>query len=648
MFGTPDFGHTDLWHFNFALKFFLHQALTSGYLPFWSKNIGTGFPVAGEGQIGAGNIFNFLFFKFLDPVWAFNLSLLVIFLTVFSGAFLFARAIKLSKLASFYLAASFTFCGVFVTHIVHFNLIQTASFFPWLLFLAEKYFQTGKKRFLVFLALILSQQIYSGFQQMVMISLFGVALYSLLRKRPFVLILPVVAGAILALPQLLLSAQMVGQSFRTGGVALAEMVKYPFPPVHLLTFFWPYLLGDPRIGTYPIFGENWGIFWESTGYAGFLAVPLAIFYFLRRRPKKFSLIFLILAAVSLVLLLGKYTPFFFVFQIPPLSMFRVPARFLLLFSFSLTVLAAFGLDLVKSRRLKIFLLAVALVDLGYFAGTYNAVINPQKWLEKPAAVQFLEADPVWFRISSFYAYTSWNHIYTPSGWKNMADYWPLRNSLDPNQNLFWGVSQADVYAGLVTRRLEIWRSLLNSGITIKPSQNRIDVASSSAKLLALSGVKYVISPFPLADFKIVATPSASPQVLISQTPQFLPHAYLTANYIVARDIPDLLAKVASPSSATVLEENISLATQSGEVGTAVVTKNEDLEVKIEINATASALLILSDSYYPAWQAFLDGQRTVILPANLNQRAVIVPPGEHQVDFYYRPFSFDNLLSWFHP
>lgn len=630
MFGTMDFGHSDIWHFNFPLKFFLAETLKSGFLPLWSKNLGTGFPLLAEGQIGLFNPFNFFLFKFFDPVTAFNLSFLIIFLTTASGTYLFARSLKLKYLSALFAALIFALSGPFFAHAVHFNLIQALSFLPWLFYLAQT-----KRRWLF--SLVLALQIYSGFQQVVLITLIGLLLY---RRLP---IFAVIFGFLLAFPQILLSAQFTQNSFRDVGVHLKEMVKYPFPPIHLLTFLNPYFLGDPRIGTYPTFGTNWGIFWESTGYIGIL--PLFLILKDLKKIKK-NLIFWIILGVSLILLLGKYTPFFFLYQLPPLNMFRVPARFLFLFVWILVILAAFSFDRIKNQTAKLIIFVVAIIDISYFSVTYNATINPGRWLTKPESVKFLETDPGWFRITSVYPYVRWNHVFLKKGWSSMEEAFALRNNLDPNQNLFWQISSADVYAGILPKRYELWKGTVNNGITIDNAQEKIFISSASAKLYSQAGVKYLLTPYPLDQFDFVATISANPQVLIYKNKNAYPHAYLAKNFEVISNMTQLDAKLKDPANeAVILEKPINLTSGVSE-GKARVIKNENMEIEIETESSQSALLVLSDSFYPGWKAFLDDRPVEILPVNLNQRAVIVGSGRHQVRFVFQPFSPDNILSLF--
>ena len=56
---------------------------------------------------------------------------------------------------------------------------------------------------------------------------------------------------------------------------------------------------------------------------------------------------------------------------------------------------------------------------------------------------------------------------------------------------------------------------------------------------------------------------------------------------------------------------------------------------LQVETSGPALLVVSDNYYPAWTATIDGERTPVLRANLAVRAVRVPTGNHEVRFEYR-------------
>ena len=60
---------------------------------------------------------------------------------------------------------------------------------------------------------------------------------------------------------------------------------------------------------------------------------------------------------------------------------------------------------------------------------------------------------------------------------------------------------------------------------------------------------------------------------------------------------------------------------------------------MDVNAPRRSLLILSDTYYPGWKAFVDGKETQIYQTDLALRGVVVEAGNHKVEFRYQPESF---------
>jgi uncharacterized membrane protein YfhO len=68
-------------------------------------------------------------------------------------------------------------------------------------------------------------------------------------------------------------------------------------------------------------------------------------------------------------------------------------------------------------------------------------------------------------------------------------------------------------------------------------------------------------------------------------------------------------------------------------------KNElNGELLIEVLAPSDGLLVLCDTYYPGWKAYVDGVEQKIYRANHVFRAVPVTEGSHTVRFVYRPRS----------
>jgi hypothetical protein len=74
-------------------------------------------------------------------------------------------------------------------------------------------------------------------------------------------------------------------------------------------------------------------------------------------------------------------------------------------------------------------------------------------------------------------------------------------------------------------------------------------------------------------------------------------------------------------------------------GSAKVLEYHSSSVLCEVNAKTPGYMVLIDSYYPGWRAYVDGKRSEVLKANYAFRAVAVPAGKHQVEYRYQPRSF---------
>ena len=60
------------------------------------------------------------------------------------------------------------------------------------------------------------------------------------------------------------------------------------------------------------------------------------------------------------------------------------------------------------------------------------------------------------------------------------------------------------------------------------------------------------------------------------------------------------------------------------------------DLEIRVTASQSSILVLSQTYYPGWKAWVDGKRVRILPADFALTAIAVGPGASDVRFSYEP------------
>ena len=406
--------------------------------------------------------------------------------------------------------------------------------------------------------------------------------------------------------------------------------------------------------------------------------------------------------------------FNFLYFIPLFSSFRVPARFVIFVSFGLAVLSALFLEeLVFNQVLprweelekppflenltfvwaghlsKVLLLVLVLIlvsDLYFNLGSYNQTVAASDWWATPRSVSFLERKLKDFRILPLLEQHLANSIYSKQrGWKEDPEAFLDCQELVPaNRSLVWDIPSGSIYVPVGVSRANNLLGFIHKGFQTGSEAGKLNPTPGMGRLLSLGAVRYVLSPLEIEgeDFETVFSSDLDypdSKIWVSEVKEALPRARFVseAKFVSSEGegLGYILRGLVDPRRTVVLER-----TQIEQMGTdetdnpldlsesvesvllkngpsAEIIEDKDQRVTIKVKAPNDGYLVLSDTYYPGWKAYMrrtqmeqmgtdgtDGEEVRILRANYNFRAVPIPKGEHTVTFVYEPESFKRGLT----
>ncbi|MFA5848168.1 MAG: YfhO family protein, partial [Thermodesulfovibrionales bacterium] len=469
-----------------------------------------------------------------------------------------------------------------------------------------------------------------------------------------------------------------------------------FPPRELIAFLFPFFFGNPAdFGAYAemLLGSAYQD-WLISPFLGLIPL-IMIFFAFKGKPRR-SYFFLAAAGAGLLLAFGRYTPFYwFAFKfIPGVSLIRYPVKFLFLVSFCLAILSAEGFqsllrsladDLTRFKRslrylFPLFTVVFVIAWLGtlcwrtifdLFARSYSPTLpkvffvvlqgmvqfNLQSlllasgylfillalfWLawqkkisrnffivtiilvtladlltngaiiavgasrevvtSQPAGYALLKKDPGLFRFYCTPNTERANRVIRGDTFtsalldtkENFTANWPLLEHL------------SDFYGYESIRPLSLVKVLGE-----KLTQEKL---RESLGFLSLANVKYVVSVDKL---------NFSQLKPIYHKRQYAQDVYLYEN----RDVWP---------RAYLLDNKMRPDRRLGEV---VIVKYRPGEIVMSVEAKVGGYLFLGESYYPGWQATVDGRAKPILKAQELFCAVPIERGKHSVRFNYDPWNF---------
>ncbi|GAB4407284.1 MAG: hypothetical protein Kow00123_20190 [Anaerolineales bacterium] len=395
----------DVFTYFYPYRAFLSQAIREGRFPLWNPYLFLGAPFFADSQAGALYPFN-LILAWLPVPYQVSAAIAVHIALAGLFAYLLARrSLGLGRAGAFTASAVFALGGFLLAQAEHVNQLSISAYLPLMLYLWDRFRERSagvgalrgiKAAFWPASALagVVALCVLAGHVQSLYICLVAAAVYALwpalagwatadrrgrralvTRAGLALAALAVVAafGLVLAAVQVLPTVELSRLSLRGGGMTYREAVSFSLRPRLLLTALLPQYRA--------------GVFSEYIAYVGIFGMALALVGFWRSPDRGKARVFGLMAGVGVLLALGGFNPLYYVLYrlVPGFDLFRVPARWMLLYHTGAAMLAGMGVQALlhphEGDRLALRWKPVVWTAAGVVALVGVGAV----WMERPGA-----------------------------------------------------------------------------------------------------------------------------------------------------------------------------------------------------------------------------------------------------------------------
>ena len=636
------FDHYDLTELQIPRLQFFARSLHAGHFPLWNPYIWLGQPMLGSGQPGPLNPLIVLFARLLplrDGLLSFaELNWLYVTLHFLAAlfAYRFCRYLELRVLPSLLGAVAFA-CTGFLGSAAWLDITSAVALTPLVFYFAFRLWtEDGIVKHAAPLGLVLGLSWWTGHHEIPMILcyavLFGSAFAAFGRfwhvikgtLLAFALAIPI--SAIQTLPFYEFghaSRRWVGVANPIGWadkVPYEVHARYSLPWMGLAEFFAPG--GAPE--------DHW------TAFAGVTVLVLAIAALIYRWSDRRVRMLGFLTLGSLLYALGANTPLHRLAYalLPLMEKARSPGRGIFLAGFALSALAAVGADLLIRglipRKGIVIPVAAALAMLAvYWSGRVPEMEFPVQghYVVKGmiAACRARDFDVAQVRR------VAWNCL-ARAGCDRGRD---SRGASHDGS----GFGNAVVAPSLRSTQA-LAKTLPRSG------QGRIvaDYNSLYTDLGDLYGVDVLQSFVSAVPANVLRFDFGNPrtqQLLgVVSVPGAMPRTWIVHHAIAAKDVDDLRRLIQDPSvdfAATAVSlEALPPLEECTDAGVWSFDRPDSDTMRLNADMRCRGLLVVSETYYPGWEATVDGKPQPIHEVFGALRGVVLEAGNHRVEMRYRP------------
>jgi len=208
------------------------------------------------------------------------------------------------------------------------------------------------------------------------------------------------------------------------------------------------------------------------------------------------------------------------------------------------------------------------------------------------------------------------------------DYLCRRLALFDNCNLLDGLPKADGFYSLYLR--DVFQI---TGILYSADGNNVDL-NGLEDFLGISHINVQSSdPGKILDW--VARPAYLPLITAGQKPVFAAQS---------NTWPGLLGKDFNPREMVYLPPEAEPTIAARRTDAKIISTHFQAQrLEAEVEASAPAMLVVAQSFYAPWHAYVDGARVQLWEANGAFQALEVPAGRHQVKLVYEDAAFNYGL-----
>jgi len=325
----------------------------------WNPNSLAGLPFLADPSHTIFSPFNLLFFIFDNVYSALAWQALFLICITAAGAFYLSKQLKFSHFTSLMVGIFFGFSGSSFESINDINSLLAIALMPWVFGIFIKDVINERKIISWCLALVISLGLVSSHTQYIyyeLITIIFAALFLYLRNNLKLsdiknLLITVFIGFSLSAIQLIPSYELIKETNRQDNIGYENYKGVEFEAVPRYIF--PKLFGSFNEG------NSWGPNSQhETGLAnvnGFLslsALGLALIALIKRKDQKILILFCV-SILWLILSFGNRTFIYGIFYnlLPGFSLFRSPARMLIMYSLGISILAGYGIEYLYHKKI---------------------------------------------------------------------------------------------------------------------------------------------------------------------------------------------------------------------------------------------------------------------------------------------------------